>query len=343
VVTTSFDDIDLNATFGPRPLRIDDQRLDDLLQGYDQWFECFAIGAPQGPRMVPPVSLMNDLTSLCPYKFKGVAAGTAHTLLAPIYADREYLCELRAVEKYIKREKEYVWFEAVVKDAFNNVCYRYKWLQVLSYLTGVRRDKIVVRDISNSDPRDLNEFPYEPPPRAARNPAEWVRASDSPPSDVGYARSSAKLGSDLIPESVQFHWRRARDYGEYFHVRIGGRPAALAAYSVHTNNQAARDIGLPAGNISAANLDGFSHRMMLRAFGTAWLSSGNMECRFLKPVGLEDFFTVKGTLRTRELDPGGVRLGYEIWGENQRGERVVAGKASAIAPDSAVPSENHHR
>ena len=51
---------------------------------------------------------------------------------------------------------------------------------------------------------------------------------------------------------------------------------------------------------------------------------------FLQIVEVDDDITVRGVVRDKVEESGKVRLMLEVWCENQRGEKVVVGKASGL-------------
>ena len=74
------------------------------------------------------------------------------------------------------------------------------------------------------------------------------------------------------------------------------------------------------------------YRMMLSYFGEGWIKGGKISIKFIKPVFAQDFVTAKGTVQEKILEQGGVRLGCQVWAENQKGEKVIVGTASGLVP-----------
>lgn len=70
--------------------------------------------------------------------------------------------------------------------------------------------------------------------------------------------------------------------------------------------------------------------MMTRAFGKGWLSGGKLEINFLGPVRPGDTVTAKGTVTEKTEENGQRSVRCDVWVENPKGDKVIAGWASAI-------------
>lgn len=331
---TPFEEIEVRDDLATAEIRLSHAQLDRVVYAHDQWFEPFAFGSG-GSRLVPGVGLLPFAVPLVPYSFRGVAASTEHDFLRPICVDTDYLLRLGVVEKYERREKQHVWFQAVLLDKDAEV-YRYRWLQVLSFVKMSEMAKRVrpAKVLADYEVEQLEQYPYEPPPFAERLEKDWQQPDDRPPYLGGYIEASAPLGTLLQPEGMQFSWRRSRDHAEICRVQIAGHSRQTAAYSIHTNDEAAKDIGLPHANISAGLLDPYISNLMMRALGCGWIAGGRLSTRFLKPVALTDFVSIRGRLVGKQLESDGVRMTFDVWAENQRGERVFTAVASGLAAEN---------
>jgi len=100
--------------------------------------------------------------------------------------------------------------------------------------------------------------------------------------------------------------------------------------NIHTNEKMAKEAGLP-GLIAQGMMSyGYILEMIVNAFGERWLNSGELEVSFLRYVLPGDFITTKGVIRSKEASDTGTKIKLEVWCENQRNEKVVAGTATAI-------------
>ena len=113
-------------------------------------------------------------------------------------------------------------------------------------------------------------------------------------------------------------------------VKIARMPPNLGA--VH-DDRLAKSAGLKGGFIvNEYHFAQITH-MLLEYFGTTWFTHGEIEVRYIAPLLDKDTFIPKARI-TGEESPGSGRLVLEIWCENQNGQKLAAGKASCLAPES---------
>ena len=70
--------------------------------------------------------------------------------------------------------------------------------------------------------------------------------------------------------------------------------------------------------------------MMTRAFGKGWRAGGKLEINFLGPVRPGDTVTAKGKVTEKTEDNGQRTVRCDVWVENPKGDKVIAGWASAV-------------
>jgi acyl dehydratase len=72
--------------------------------------------------------------------------------------------------------------------------------------------------------------------------------------------------------------------------------------------------------------------LMTERFQRGWLLNGRLSLAFVKPVIRGDSLTAKAA-SSDDLDEGAfTRRVFDVWCENQRGEAVTLGTASAVVP-----------
>lgn len=107
---------------------------------------------------------------------------------------------------------------------------------------------------------------------------------------------------------------------------------AKRGISIHINEEVAREAGyrgtLAQGLMSADYLS----EMMAEAFGRGWIQGGRLSVKLIVPVYAGDEITAKGVIK--EIIPEGEaqRVVVDVWCENQRGQQVTVGTASALVP-----------
>lgn len=70
--------------------------------------------------------------------------------------------------------------------------------------------------------------------------------------------------------------------------------------------------------------------MMTKAFAKGWLAGGKLTVSFLAPVRPGDTITARGLVKQKKEEGGQRQVVCEVYCENQKGEKVVSGEASAI-------------
>ena len=100
--------------------------------------------------------------------------------------------------------------------------------------------------------------------------------------------------------------------------------------NVHTDVAFAKATGVPKPCASGTQYQGYMVSFMLDLFGENWLLDGNLEIKLTKMVLVDDTITTKVKIASKDdAAHGAVSYGLEIWSENQLGEAVVTGTATA--------------
>jgi 3-hydroxybutyryl-CoA dehydratase len=98
----------------------------------------------------------------------------------------------------------------------------------------------------------------------------------------------------------------------------------------------------PFGGIIAHGMMSLAYvsEMMAEAFGAGWYESGELDATFLRPVRPGDTIATWGTAERRTGVEGQIRMVCEVYCENQMGELVLKGTATAraAAPITGVPT-----
>lgn len=109
---------------------------------------------------------------------------------------------------------------------------------------------------------------------------------------------------------------------------------------LHFDEEFARET--PFGGIIAHGMMSLAYvsEMMTEAFGAGWYESGELDTTFVRPVRPGDTITTWGTVKGRTGVEGQIRVVCEVYCENQMGEIVLKGTATATAatPITGVPT-----
>jgi acyl dehydratase len=136
-----------------------------------------------------------------------------------------------------------------------------------------------------------------------------------------------EIGWQLPPVSRQMNLRQF----EGRHPMLYG-DGAWPHKNIHSDAQAARAEGLSGPVGSAPTFFALVTRAMMTCFGAGWVVGGRASLKMIKSVFMDDFVTAKGVLKEKHDEADAVRYVFDVWVENQKGEKVVVGTASALLP-----------
>lgn len=99
----------------------------------------------------------------------------------------------------------------------------------------------------------------------------------------------------------------------------------------HTDEGIARSFGFPNLLAQGALVACYLSQLCLKFFGEWWLTHGELKVEFKKTVFVPQYITARGKLTERiEETGGGIKFAFEVWVENEAGEKVQTGSASCI-------------
>ncbi len=102
--------------------------------------------------------------------------------------------------------------------------------------------------------------------------------------------------------------------------------------TIHTDYDAAAEEGLPAPVAIGPQVAALTFRQLRLCFGTGWIVGGKFDIAFRKPVFVTDFCVARGVVTKTEEESGKLRVYCDVWVENGKGDKVIAGTASGVVP-----------
>jgi len=105
--------------------------------------------------------------------------------------------------------------------------------------------------------------------------------------------------------------------------------------TIHTDYEAAAKEGLPAPVAIGPQVAALTFRQLRLCFGQGWLVGGRYDLSFRKPVFVTDFCVARGKVSRTESEGESLRVHCEVWIENQKGDKVIAGTASGLVARGA--------
>ena len=332
----TLDDIEIGKTFGPVEWSVAERDIDGCCMAQDDYHEWYSIDSPFGGRVAPPT-----ITYIVPretfkkvYRVRGLFVGWTSEQLDVIRPNVTYTWTGKISDKYVRRNREWVWYDFTLCDPQGKEIIRTKRGHVLDFLT-IDAPKTVVSVGGFSAGNDLtsntNIATYFPPVVAPKSSSALERPPDAPVWNVRNCDKDTPIGSRIVPVSQQCSLRFCQDYYELYTALA--MPSQFRARHIHNDPEIAKQEGLDAPNIPAPQAAGSTiARMMLAALGEGWLKGSRFELRFIKQIMLDDFVTSKGVLIGKHLEGDRLRLDFDVWIENQRGEKVCVGRVSGPVP-----------
>lgn len=112
----------------------------------------------------------------------------------------------------------------------------------------------------------------------------------------------------------------------------------MARYSgagnFHSDDSAGEQLGLGGAIVQGGQLVGYLNEMLTRSLGAGFITGGEIAVNFIRPVRPGDTVTTRGTLTATTAQESRQVGTFDIWLENQNGEKLVVGTASAFLPEA---------
>lgn len=101
--------------------------------------------------------------------------------------------------------------------------------------------------------------------------------------------------------------------------------------SIHADPELAKSWGVGGAIVQGGHLTAFLNEYMLRRFGRGFLEGGEISVSFINAVRPGDTVVARAEKTGETVVDGRRRVDMDLWLENQNGEKVTVGKASAFA------------
>jgi acyl dehydratase len=110
----------------------------------------------------------------------------------------------------------------------------------------------------------------------------------------------------------------------------------MARYSgagnFHSDDGAGEQLGLGGAIVQGGQLVGYLNEMLTRSLGEGFIIGGEIAVNFIRPARPGDTVTTGGTLTATTLRDDRQHGAFDVWLENQDGEKLVVGTATAFLP-----------
>jgi len=99
---------------------------------------------------------------------------------------------------------------------------------------------------------------------------------------------------------------------------------------IHYDAEAARSAGFSRPVVHGALVAALLSEACRDFFGSTWMDTGRFQVAFIKPVLVEQRVTTRAATLGSAPFEAGQRIALSVWCENEAGERVAVGEASAV-------------
>jgi acyl dehydratase len=302
--------VEIPEPFGPVELVVDEEKIKAFafaVDDYSDWY--LGSSSPFGDAIGHPLVLANDLLFLFYENYDGNTARGLHTherleFCSPVYRGEKVTISGAYVDRYMRRDQGYVVLEAVARGEGGRDLVRHRGIEIMRAHAG---SVVGRRTAAEPSGRRVTLEVADGVPTAER-----ARRGLPPRTPIAPLAKHVTQGQMYI-----FSWG-ARGYR-----------------NVHTDPESASRSGLDRPLVQAQQQASFVTEAMMRFFGPHWLTSGDLDMRFVAPAFVDDRLTVEGAVLGELETRHGPGLELEVWLKRQDGTPTGIGWATAaLEPDT---------
>jgi acyl dehydratase len=293
----SYDSIDVGTEFGPwkYPLR---ERIARKLEAVENVHPWHHERSPWGPPVAPPTVLgnaaMRFLDSIGP-----VPPGTLHAkqeieTAAALRLDRQPIGYGRFADKYEKRGRKWFVFET-------------RWRDETGLLIGHSTLTMVFPREEGTGNKELSK----------------EQGTGNKEHGDGEKSEGGERKGELTPVARIVTPEQMTAYSE-------DSANALRGMSIHVQPEAAKKAGFETTVAQGLMSADYISEVMTSALGKEWFENAKLSLAFLRPVLAGETLAANGRLAEAVEEGAVIRRVYDVWCENERGEIVTAGTATAL-------------
>ena len=99
---------------------------------------------------------------------------------------------------------------------------------------------------------------------------------------------------------------------------------------IHYDDDVARAAGFPRAIVHGAITAAVISEACREHFGPSWIGGGRLAVKFIKPLLVGENISTHGRLTGEAVDGDVRRETWEVWCQNEAGERVLVGEARGV-------------
>lgn len=133
---TSYEEIEVGADLGSVEWSVSAEGVQGLLENDDEQHEWYVDASPFGGPIVPPMATYPPVRILFTRKYnvRGLFFQFEHEFIRPMFYGQKVTITGRVVDKWIKRDREYVKYEAEGRNEAGELLFRTRRAHVLDYI-----------------------------------------------------------------------------------------------------------------------------------------------------------------------------------------------------------------
>ena len=133
---TTYEEIEVGADLGQIDWSVSAEAVKGLLQNDDDHHEWYVDSSPFGSGIVPPMATYPPVRILFTRKYnvRGLFYWFEHECVRPLFYGQKVSITGRIIEKWIKRDREYVKYEAEGRDEAGKLLFRTRRAHVLDFI-----------------------------------------------------------------------------------------------------------------------------------------------------------------------------------------------------------------
>lgn len=322
-IRTTYEELEIGKNLGTAIWTPTQSQIDQVCERMEDHHPYYEVNSPFGGTVVP-VSMTYLLTRGLfsqTYSVRGLFYKWSVDLLEAMHPGVDYTVQGRLTEKWIRNEREFVAYESVCRAPDGRIVWKTRRAHVLDFIK--RTAPKVGEGVGTSDARTPEAREARKPVWDPNWPADDTAAGTGNIEMTPLATADAVIGAPLPSNSLYFSRQKfIKRQNQYF---AGPGP------TLHVDDKAAQQEGLPAPVASAPDLMALCHQSAMQFFGAGWVKGGRAELTSARPTYIGEYVTAKGVVKSSErLADGSTRVHCDVWVENQHGEKKVVGSVSGV-------------
>ncbi|MGE5618609.1 MAG: MaoC family dehydratase [Sphingomonadaceae bacterium] len=289
--------MEVGETFGPIEVVVTDHMIKSFAYAVDDYDPAYMVGVPGVGRIGHPPLLCREARDVIRTSYDLASGGAGlhakhecEFLSSPRLGQRVIITGSH-IDKYIKRDKQYIILESLVRDEAGNLILRQRSTHLRGLKPGVAKAE-----------------------QSQGAVAEVPTMVGSPVVEVG--DRDLAVGAQLKPIRKVMTQEQMTVF------------AGTEWKNIHTDPDVARAAGLATTVASGLQSFAYLSELMTRFCGEGWRNGGKLAVAFVSPVFLGDTVYASGQVKEMTQENGGLRVTVDVWCENQAGKRVTVGTAS---------------